>query len=89
MIFFNDSISPVALSVRDAVRLSGISRSALYLRIAEGVIDARKAGGRTLIMADSLQKYIKSLPRSRRRTEKPCDHSIEDKPRPNTGNIIA
>ena len=62
MIFFNDSILPVALSVRDAVRLSGLSRSALYLRIAEGVIDARKAGGRPLILADSLLDYLKALP---------------------------
>lgn len=62
MIFFSDNISPVALSVRDAVRLSGLSRSALYLRIAEGAIDARKAGRRTLILADSLLGYIKGLP---------------------------
>ena len=55
-------ISPIAVTIPEAVRMSGMSRSAIYLRIREGAIDARKAGGRTLIMADSLEKYIKSLP---------------------------
>ena len=57
-------ISPIAVTIPEAVRMSGMSRSAIYLRIREGVIDARKAGGRTLIMADSLVKYLKSLPQA-------------------------
>ena len=63
--YFTDEggISPIAVTIPEAVRMSGMSRSAIYLRIREGAIDARKAGGRTVIIVESLEKHIKSLPR--------------------------
>lgn len=60
--FYADTIPSIAVSIRDAARISGLSRSAIYLRIGEGRIDARKSGCRTLIMIDSLKRYIESLP---------------------------
>ena len=56
------NIPSIAVTIPEAVRISGLSRSAIYHRISDGTIDARKAGGRTLIMAESLEKYLKSLP---------------------------
>jgi hypothetical protein len=51
-----------ALTVEDAVKASGLARSRLYVLLAEGKLEARKAGRRTLIMGDSLRHYLESLP---------------------------
>jgi hypothetical protein len=53
---------PIAYSIRDAVAVSGLSRSRLYELANENKIDFRKADGRTLVIADSLRNYIASLP---------------------------
>ena len=54
--------TPLALSIPDAVRLSGCSRSALYVALKRGDLIARKAGRRTLISFADLQAYLASLP---------------------------
>ena len=54
--------TPLALSIPDAVRLSGCSRSALYVALKRGDLIARKAGRRTLISFADLQDYLASLP---------------------------
>ncbi len=41
--------TPLAHTVPDAVRISGIGRSKLYDLIRSGALDARKLDGRTLI----------------------------------------
>lgn len=46
----------------EAVRVSGISRSRLYELIASGDIPAKKLGGCTLILRESLLAYLASLP---------------------------
>lgn len=51
-----------ATNVPDACRISGLSRSELYRRLAAGDISAVKAGRKTLILMDSLRKHIASLP---------------------------
>lgn len=51
----------IALTVPDAVRVSGMSRSALYLALKNG-LTARKAGRRTLILRTDLEAYLASLP---------------------------
>ena len=53
--------SPIAVTVPDAVRLSGYSRSALYEAMKKG-LPARKAGRRTLILVADLEAYLASLP---------------------------
>jgi excisionase family DNA binding protein len=52
----------IAHTIADAVKASGLGRTTLYELIGAGKIEARKAGGRTLIPADSLRAYIASLP---------------------------
>lgn len=55
-------IDPLAVPIPEAVRLSGISRSELYRRLATGQVRAVKSGARTLIVWASLQAHIDGLP---------------------------
>ena len=53
---------PLAVTIPDAVRLSGCSRSALYEALKRGDLTARKAGRRTLTPFAELEAYLASLP---------------------------
>ncbi len=53
---------PLAFTIADASVESGIGRSKLYEFIAAGDLQARKAHGRTLIMASELTRFLESLP---------------------------
>lgn len=53
---------PIALTVPNAVRFSGIGRSTLYKLLGAGQIESRKLGGRTLVVTASLRAYIAALP---------------------------
>ncbi len=53
---------PLAAPINEASRLSGLSRSELYRRLAAGDIHAVKSGSRTLILMDSLRAHLASLP---------------------------
>lgn len=57
--------SPIAVTIPDAVKLSGMSRSAIYLALQNQSITAKKAGRRTLISFADLQAYIAALPEYR------------------------
>lgn len=52
----------LAYTIAEAVRASGIGRTKLYELIREGRLEARKAGGRTLIPADALRALLDGLP---------------------------
>lgn len=54
--------APLAITIPDAVRLSGCSRSALYLAMRRKEIVAIKAGRRTLIRFADLEAYLANLP---------------------------
>lgn len=54
--------TPIAVTIPDAVRLSGCSRTALYDALKRGDLTARKAGRRTLISFADLEAYLASLP---------------------------
>lgn len=54
-------MNPLALTVPDAVRISGMSRSAIYEALRRG-LPARKSGRRTLILFADLEAYLASLP---------------------------
>lgn len=54
----------IALSIHEAARISGISRSRIYTLIGDGKIDARKIGRRTVVLTESVKRYIDSLPRT-------------------------
>lgn len=49
---------PLAYSISDACRITSIGRTRLYALIAEGRLDVRKIGRRTLIPAASLRALI-------------------------------
>lgn len=54
--------TPITYQIPEAVRASGISRSALYEALRRGELRAVKAGRRTLIPVADLQEYLASLP---------------------------
>jgi excisionase family DNA binding protein len=55
-------IPPLAYAIRTAVAVSGLSRSRIYELIGQGQLEARKDGRKTLVLAESLNTYIASLP---------------------------
>lgn len=54
--------TPLAYGIPDACRVLSLGRTRLYALIAEGKIEARQCGGRTLIPSESLQAFIAGLP---------------------------
>ena len=53
---------PLAVTIPEAVKASGMSRSSLYEALKRGDLSARKAGRRTLIEFAELQNYLAALP---------------------------
>ena len=49
---------PLAYSVAEACRVTSIGRTRLYALIAEGRLEVRKIGKRTIIPAESLRRLI-------------------------------
>ncbi len=58
----NTSDTILAYGVSDACAAMGLGKTKLYALIAEGRIEARQCGGRTLIPADSLRAFVANLP---------------------------
>ena len=56
------SDNPIAYTIPNAANVAGLGRTTIYELIGAGKIEARKAGGRTLVMAASLRDYIAGLP---------------------------
>lgn len=54
--------SPITLTIPEAIKASGMSRTALYEALKKNLISAKKAGRRTLISYADLQAYLASLP---------------------------
>lgn len=54
--------TPIAVTIPDAVKATGMSRTSLYEALKRGDLTARKAGRRTLISFADLQAYLASLP---------------------------
>ncbi len=55
-------MTPLAVTIPQAVKLTGMSRSAIYEALKRQDITARKAGRRTLLMLADLEAYLASLP---------------------------
>lgn len=51
-------IEPISMRVNDACRYTGISRSTLYLLIASGEVEIIKLGATTLVLTESLRRYV-------------------------------
>ena len=60
----SQNCEPLAVSIREACRITGLSRSTIYKEIASGRIQAVKASKRTLIPLESLRAWLASLPKS-------------------------
>lgn len=58
----DQTIPPILHRVQDVRRIAALGHSKVYELIREGTLVALKAGNRTVITADSLQRYVKSLP---------------------------
>lgn len=54
--------NPIAITVSDAVKATGMSRTSIYEALKRGDLSARKAGRRTLISFADLETYLASLP---------------------------
>lgn len=52
----------IAVTIQEAVTLSGLGRSTLYKLFKSGEIKTRKAGSRTLILLKDLEEYLNGLP---------------------------
>ena len=65
-----DGIQLLTVTIPDAVRISGLSRSEIYRRLGTGDIEGRKSGSRTLIVWASLKAYIDCLPAAEFRPQK-------------------
>lgn len=50
--------APLAYSIADACKITSIGRTRLYALIAEGRLEVRKIGRRTIIPASSLRALI-------------------------------
>lgn len=55
---------PAMLTVAGATAYSGFSRSRLYVEMAAGKLDVRRAGRRTLITRESVDALLAALPRA-------------------------
>lgn len=53
---------PRVYPVPEACRQIGHGKSKLYELIGEGLLEARKSGGTTLILTESIDRYLASLP---------------------------
>lgn len=53
----------LSFTIDGAMSVTGLGKTRLFELIAEGKLEARKEGRRTLIMGDSLRAYLASLPK--------------------------
>ena len=55
-------MAKMGLSIVEAAAFSGVGRSKIFEEIREGRLPARKAGRRTIILQEDVQKWVTSLP---------------------------
>jgi excisionase family DNA binding protein len=56
----NRGAEPISVRVREAVRITGLSRSRIYELMKSGDIAFAKVGSSTLILVDGLRAYIEA-----------------------------
>ncbi|HEV2898014.1 MAG TPA: helix-turn-helix domain-containing protein [Pseudaminobacter sp.] len=55
-------MTKIAVTIPEAVEITGIGRSSLYALFKAGSLTRRKSGKRSLILVEELERYMKSLP---------------------------
>jgi excisionase family DNA binding protein len=60
---------PLLYTAAAAKTAIGCGNTKFYELIADGELDARKMGSRTMITAESLKRYVESLPRIEPRSD--------------------
>jgi len=58
-----DTLEPLAVTIETTSRITGESKSQVYIHILDGVYDARKSGRRTLITFASIKRRVADLPK--------------------------
>lgn len=53
----------IAVTISEAMEISGLGRTYLYRLFNEGKLTPRKAGKRTLILVSELEAYLNNLPK--------------------------
>lgn len=61
-----DGLAPIAVSVAQACKISGLSRATIFRCIAAGQLPTRKLGARTLIIVEELRSFLSNLPQGGR-----------------------
>ena len=56
----DNRVEPICLRVPDACRFIGVSRSTLYVLIADREVEIVKLGSSTLVLTDSLRRLIEA-----------------------------
>lgn len=56
-----ERVTPLAYTIKDAVKMTGMSRTRLYEELKSGRLTAKKAGRATLIPHESLQAWLNNL----------------------------
>jgi len=56
------NMEPILLTLVDAGKISGMSRTRLFEELGKGTIAAKKSGRRTLIVYETLKSHIENLP---------------------------
>jgi excisionase family DNA binding protein len=59
------SIKRLSLSIAETCAAGGFGRTTAYEAIADGRLKARKLGRRTLVLADDLRDFLRTLPTAR------------------------
>ena len=54
---------PICVRVNDAAHMIGIGRTKLYELLGDGKVQAIKLGTRTLVLTESVERFLGSLPR--------------------------
>lgn len=55
-------VEPAAFGILSAARIMGVSRSTVFAEIADGRLEARKVGRKTLITRDAIANWLSNLP---------------------------
>lgn len=58
-------MQPLAYPIAEAAKAAGIGRTMMWEAIRTGQLKARKNGAKTIILAEDLTAYLRSLPEVR------------------------